>query len=262
MAKKVVFVESPAKAKTIQRFVDKGTIVRATFDHVRDLPKSDLGVDVENNFEPKYLVPKKAAAVVKELKTLLKGADEIYLATDPDREGEAIAWHLTQALHIDETKAHRILFHEITNTAITKALATPGKINHDLVDAQQARRVLDRLVGYKLSPLLWQKLYRGLSAGRVQSVALRLIVDREGEITIFKPQEYWSLWATFITKKKEEFQARLEKVDGKALGKYPAENVIKKAHTATEAISDWVVVDHTVEAKQRHLYAYGLGAYR
>ncbi len=250
-SKKIVFVESPAKAKTIQRFVDKDTIVKATFGHIRDLPKSNLGVDVEDKFEPKYIIPKKAAPVVKELKALVKGVDTIYLATDPDREGEAIAWHLTQALGIDETKAHRILFHEITSKAIHHALEHPGKINADLVDAQQARRVLDRLVGYELSPLLWQKIYRGLSAGRVQSVALRLITDRDEEIGLFKAEEYWSLWATFETKAKESFLAKLEKIDMKPLGKYPKHDLIEKAQAASKD-KDWTIVGRTVETKQRH----------
>lgn len=251
-AKRIVFVESPAKAKTIQKFVDKSTVVRATFGHVRDLPKSNLGVDVEHGFEPKYIVPKKSSPVVKELKALTKGVDEIYLATDPDREGEAIAWHLLEVLDIDENKAHRILFHEITNQAITAALEHPGKINHHLVDAQQGRRVLDRLVGYKLSPLLWQKLYRGLSAGRVQSAALRLIVDREAEIAAFKSQEYWSLWATFVHKSAAQFMAKLEKVNGKALSKYPAQDIIDQAREKSVNDAEWVVLSRESEKKQRH----------
>jgi len=249
--KRLILVESPAKAKTIQKFVDSNTTVRASYGHVRDLPKSTLGVAVDDNFEPKYLVPKKAAPVVKELKALTKSADTVYLATDPDREGEAIAWHLTEALGLDSAKTRRILFHEITKGAIEEALAHPGKVNADLVDAQQARRVLDRLVGYTLSPLLWQKIYRGLSAGRVQSVALRLITDREAEIQAFTAQEYWSLWALFETAKQEQFLAKLEKIEGKSLEKYPAKAVIDAAmaHSKTAA---WTVVDRIVEQKQRH----------
>jgi DNA topoisomerase-1 len=249
-AKKLVLVESPAKAKTIQKFVDSKTKVMATYGHIRDLPKSTLGVDTEDNFTPKYVIPKKASPVVKELKVLAKNADSIYLATDPDREGEAIAWHIIEALGIKKEKAHRILFHEITDKAIKHALEHPGVINEALVDAQQARRVLDRLVGYKLSPLLWQKVYRGLSAGRVQSVALRLITDREGEISIFKPQEYWSLWATFITEKKESFLAKLEKIEGKPLPKYPSEDLIKKAKAVSSKA--WTIVDRITEQKKRH----------
>ncbi len=251
MAKRLVLVESPAKAKTIQKFVDKNTVVRASYGHVRDLPKSTLGVDVEHDFEPKYLVPKKASPVIKELKALTKGVDSVYLATDPDREGEAIAWHLTEALGLDPKTTKRILFHEITNTAIKEALDHPGKINADLVDAQQARRVLDRLVGYKLSPLLWQKIYRGLSAGRVQSVALRLITDREGEIKAFTSQEYWSLWATFETAQKESFLAKLEKIQGKSLEKYPEKAIIETAQKFGPETA-WAIVDRIVEKKQRH----------
>lgn len=248
--KKLVLVESPAKAKTIQKFVDSNTIVKSTFGHIRDLPKSVLGVDVENQFAPTYIIPKKTASVVKELKSAAKGADEIYLATDPDREGEAIAWHVSEALQLAPSKTHRITFHEITNTAITHALEHPGKINVDLVDAQQARRVLDRLVGYGISPILWKKLYRGLSAGRVQSAALRLIVDREAEITAFNPVEYWSLWATFITKDKSKFLAKLEKVDGKPVGKYPQESMIRAAMDINSEA--WSVANVEVDQKQRH----------
>lgn len=249
--KKLVLVESPAKAKTIQKFVGKGTVVRPTFGHIRDLPKSVLGVAVEGDFEPSYVIPKKASPVVKELKALAKDASTIYLATDPDREGEAIAWHVVEALKLNPEKVHRILFHEITNQAITHALEHPGQINAHLVDAQQARRVVDRLVGYSLSPLLWQKIYRGLSAGRVQSVALRLITDREAEIAAFKTTEYWSLWATFETKKQETFLAKLEKIQGKALEKYPPHAVIEAAQKyGTEEA--WQIADRIVEEKQRH----------
>lgn len=250
--KKLVLVESPAKAKTIQKFVDKTMIVRPTFGHIRDLPKSKLGVSVEDDFEPNYIIPKKASAVVKELKQLAKQADDIYLATDPDREGEAIAWHVVEALNLDKDRVHRILFHEITQHAIQHALDHPGKINDDLVDAQQARRVLDRLVGYSLSPLLWKKIYRGLSAGRVQSVALRLITERETAIGAFKEQEYWSLWSTFVTNKKESILAKLEKMSGKALPKLPSKKLIDEAQSATEAAKAWVVVDRITEEKQRH----------
>ncbi len=249
--KKIVFVESPAKAKTIQRFVDKDTLVKATFGHIRDLPKTNLGVDTENDFEPKYIIPKKASPVVKELKSLVKGSELIYLATDPDREGEAIAWHLIHALGLDPEKVQRILFHEITNRAIQHALEHPGKVNDNLVDAQQARRVVDRLVGYSLSPLLWQKIYRGLSAGRVQSVALRLVTDREEEIGAFKSEEYWSLWATFLTADKQSFEAKLEHYKGKAIGKQPKHEVVLEAQKASEDKS-WVILRRTVEQKQRH----------
>jgi len=175
---KLVIVESPAKARTVGRFLGKGYTVKASVGHVRDLLRSSLSVDVENDFTPKYRVPNEKKQVVKELKELAKEAEEIYLATDPDREGEAIAWHLMEAARIDPKLSQRVVFHEITQPAIEAAFSHPRKINMDLVDAQQARRVLDRLVGYSISPLLWQKVRGRLSAGRVQSVALRLIVER------------------------------------------------------------------------------------
>ena len=179
---KLVIVESPAKAKTVGRFLGKGYTVRASVGHVRDLLRSQLSVDLENNFQPKYRVPNEKKAVVKELKELAKHSEEIFLATDPDREGEAIAWHLLEAAEIPPKISKRVVFHEITEPAINEAFANPREINMDLVDAQQARRVLDRLVGYSISPMLWEKVRNRLSAGRVQSVALRLIVEREREI--------------------------------------------------------------------------------
>ena len=219
---KLVIVESPAKAKTVGRFLGKGYTVRASVGHVRDLLRSDLSVDVENDFTPKYRVPNEKRPVVKELKALAKKAEEIYLATDPDREGEAIAWHLMEAAGIEQKLSKRVVFHEITDTAINEAFANPRKIDMDLVDAQQARRILDRLVGYNLSPLLWEKVRSRLSAGRVQSVALRLIVEREREIEAFNPVEYWSIGAEFKPQGiKQTFQAKLAKVDDKepVLGK-------------------------------------------
>ena len=213
---KLVIVESPAKAKTVGRFLGKGYTVRASVGHVRDLLRSDLSVDVENDFKPKYRVPNEKRPVVKELKSLAKKAEEIFLATDPDREGEAIAWHLMEAAEIEPKLSKRVVFHEITNTAINEAFAHPRKIDMSLVDAQQARRILDRLVGYNLSPLLWEKVRSRLSAGRVQSVALRLIVEREREIEAFNPVEYWSIGAEFKPQGiKQTFQAKLAKVDEK-----------------------------------------------
>jgi DNA topoisomerase I len=212
---KLVIVESPAKAKTVGRFLGKGFTVKASVGHVRDLLRSQLSVDVENNFEPKYRVPKEKKLVVDELKILAKSAAEIFLATDPDREGEAIAWHLVEAAKIDPKITQRVVFHEITEPAVNDAFAHPRGINMDLVDAQQARRVLDRLVGYNLSPLLWRKVRPRLSAGRVQSVALRLIVEREGEIDAFVPVEYWSIGAEFRPEGiKETFITKLVRVDG------------------------------------------------
>lgn len=211
---KLVIVESPAKARTVGRFLGKDYTVKASVGHVRDLLRSQLSVDVENNFEPKYRVPNEKRSVVKEIKNLAKSAAAIYLATDPDREGEAIAWHLLEAAEIDPELTQRVVFHEITEPAVAEAFAHPRPINMDLVDAQQARRVLDRLVGYNLSPLLWRKVRSRLSAGRVQSVALRLIVEREREIEVFEPVEYWSIHAELLPEgTKETFLARLLRVD-------------------------------------------------
>ncbi|WP_376791578.1 type I DNA topoisomerase [Thermoflexus sp.] len=207
---RLVIVESPAKARTVSRILGRGFIVKASIGHVRDLLKSQLAVDIENGFKPTYRVPKEKQAVVRELREAVKEADEVYLATDPDREGEAIAWHLTEVTHIPPSKLRRVVFHEITEPAIREAFAHPRGIDMQLVNAQQARRVLDRLVGYKLSPLLWEKVRGRLSAGRVQSVALRLIVEREREIQTFVPEEYWTI-AVELSKQDEErtFRARL-----------------------------------------------------
>lgn len=193
MAKYLVIVESPAKVKTIKKFLGKNYEVAASNGHVRDLPKSSLGIDVENDFEPKYITIRGKGDILANLRKEVKKSDKVYLATDPDREGEAISWHLSQALKLDEKNARRITFNEITKTAVKESLKHPRDINMNLVDAQQTRRILDRLVGYKISPLLWLKVKRGLSAGRVQSVALRIICDREDEINAFIPEEYWTL---------------------------------------------------------------------
>jgi len=213
---KLVIVESPAKAKTVGRFLGKGYTVRASVGHVRDLLKSQLSVNVDNNFEPKYRVPNEKKEVVKELKKLAKSSEEIFLATDPDREGESISWHLMEAAEIDPERTKRVVFHEITAPAVADAFSHPRNINMDLVNAQQARRVLDRLVGYSISPILWEKVRGRLSAGRVQSVALRLIVDREREIDDFIPVEYWSIHAEFKPENlKSTFIAKLARVDDK-----------------------------------------------
>lgn len=193
MSKSLVIVESPAKAKTIGKYLGKNYTVKASVGHVRDLPKSKLGVEIENNFEPQYITIRGKGPVINEIKKEAKKADKIYLATDPDREGEAISWHLLNILNLSEDDVVRIEFHEITKDAIKKAIKNPRKIDKDLVDAQQARRVVDRLVGYKISPLLWDKVRKGLSAGRVQSVATKIICDREKEIEPFIPEEYWTL---------------------------------------------------------------------
>lgn len=193
MQKNLVIVESPAKAKTIGKFLGKKYKVKASVGHIRDLPKSSLGIDIENNFTPKYITIRGKGPIVQELKKEAKRSDKVYLATDPDREGEAISWHLAYILGLNDKEPIRIEFHEITKDAIQKAIKKPRAIDKNLVDAQQARRILDRLVGYKISPLLWKKIKKGLSAGRVQSVAVKLICDREKEIKNFKPEEYWSI---------------------------------------------------------------------
>ncbi|PIR93093.1 type I DNA topoisomerase [Candidatus Falkowbacteria bacterium CG10_big_fil_rev_8_21_14_0_10_43_10] len=240
----LVIVESPTKAKTISKFLGKDYQVESSFGHIMDLPKSTLGVDTENNYQPKYIVPAKAKKQVNRLIELAKKADGVILATDEDREGEAIAWHLTQALSLGNSKSQitnnkkilnskskipnrsyqRIAFHEITKSAIEKALQNPRTLDMNLVNAQQARRVLDRLVGYKLSPFLWKKIARGLSAGRVQSVAVRLIVEREEEIKNFKTQEYWTIKAAFTTQAGKNFEAELAKIENRALKKFDIGN--------------------------------------
>jgi len=209
MSKALVIVESPAKAKTINKYLGKDYKVIASMGHVRDLPKSKLGVDVDAGFEPEYVVIPSRVKLVKELKDAAKAAEIVYVATDPDREGEAIGWHLAEELTGSKKKIRRLMFNEITKKAILEAMKTPGEINMKMVDAQQARRVLDRLVGYKISPILWDKVRRGLSAGRVQSVALKLICDREREIEAFVPEEYWHLTARLLAALPPEFEARL-----------------------------------------------------
>ena len=217
--KSLVIVESPAKAKTIAKYLGKDYTVKASVGHIMDLPKSKLGVDIENNFEPKYIVIKGKAPVVKELKSAAKKADRILIATDPDREGEAIAAHVAEVISgsIKHEEVYRVLFNEITKKAILLAIEHPGKVDANKVDAQQARRILDRLVGYQISPILWKKVRRGLSAGRVQSVALRLIVEREEEIKAFVPEEFWSLTALLEGKLPPQFEAKLLRKDEEKL---------------------------------------------
>jgi len=225
---KLVIVESPTKAKTISKFLGKGFNIKSSYGHIRDLPKKEMGVDIEHNFTPHYVVPNKALARVAELKKMAAKSEEVILATDEDREGEAISWHLMEVLNLSKKKPKRIAFHEITKSAIEKALENPRNINLNLVDAQQARRILDRLVGYELSPFLWKKIRRGLSAGRVQSVVLRLIVEREREIKNFKPKEYWAITAQLKTKNPKltanQFEAKLLKEREKTLGKMGIKN--------------------------------------
>ncbi|MBR3680227.1 MAG: type I DNA topoisomerase [Oscillospiraceae bacterium] len=212
----LVIVESPAKAKTIQKYLGEGFEVVASMGHIRDLPKSKLSVDIENNFTPTYIEMKGKEDVIRDLKSRAKKSERVWLATDPDREGEAISWHLAQMLGLNIEENNRVEFNEITKTGVQSGMSNPHKIDLDLVNAQQARRILDRIVGYQLSPFLWRKIRRGLSAGRVQSVAVRLVVDRENEIRAFKPQEYWSIDAKLTTKSSRKvFAAHLLEIDGK-----------------------------------------------
>jgi len=249
MAKNLVIVESPAKAKTINKFIGKDYVVKASVGHVRDLPKSELGVD-EVTFEPTYQVLEGKEKVVSELRAAAKNADRIYIASDPDREGEAIGWHVMSLLGNDAKKVRRVLFHEITKNAVRKAMDNPGEIDMNKVNAQQARRVLDRLVGYKISPLLWDKVRRGLSAGRVQSVAMKMIVDREEDIKAFKPVEYWTFAAKLAGQTPPPFVAKLTKVDGKK-AEVPNEEDARKIEAALK--SGRFVDEKTVDG------SYGVG---
>ena len=216
MADKLIIVESPAKANTIKKFLGGSTKVVASMGHIRDLPKSKMGIDIEHDFEPEYINIRGKGDLIKSLKKEAASSKKVYLATDPDREGEAIAWHLAHILGIDETADVRVTFNEITKGAVQEAIKTPRKIDMNLTDAQQARRVLDRIVGYKISPVLWKKVRRGLSAGRVQSVAVKLIVDREEEIEKFIPEEYWNIYATLLEEKtKKTFEAKFYGKDNK-----------------------------------------------
>lgn len=213
VADSLVIVESPAKAKTIGKYLGSKYIVKASMGHVRDLPKSQIGVEIEDNFAPKYITIRGKGSVLKELKDARKKVKKVYLAADPDREGEAIAWHLAHALELDQSEACRVVFNEITKQAVKDAFKTPRQINMDLVHAQQARRILDRLVGYKISPLLWKKVKKGLSAGRVQSVSVKLIIDRENEISAFIPEEYWTITAR-LNMGKSSFDAKFYSING------------------------------------------------
>ncbi len=248
---KLIIVESPTKAKTIQKFLPSEYKLYSSFGHIRDLPKSELGVDVEKKFNPKYVIPDKAKKTVNQLKKLSKEAELVILASDEDREGEAIAWHLNKALKIEEEKSQRIVFHEITKNAILEALKNPRKIDYKMVDAQQARRILDRLVGYKLSPFLWKKVVKGLSAGRVQSVAVRLIVERERERQAFKVEEYWSIEANLESKKNSQLPiiAKLNKVSGKQLTKLEIKSE-KEASLIKKQLEKGVYVIKNIDTKK------------
>ena len=242
MANQLIIVESPAKANTIKKFLGGSTKVVASMGHIRDLPKSKLGVDVNNNFEPEYINIRGKGDLIKSLKKEASSAKKVYLATDPDREGEAIAWHLAHILGIDETADVRVTFNEITKGAVQEAIKKPRKIDMNLTDAQQARRVLDRIVGYKISPVLWKKVRRGLSAGRVQSVAVKLIVDREEEIENFIPEEYWNIYATMLDEKsKKTFEAKFYGKNNKKLELHKKEEVdeiLEKINEATYTVEE------------------------
>jgi len=248
--KSLVIVESPAKGRTISKFLGGEFKVLASFGHVRDLPKRELGVDVEKNFEPKYVIPPKSRKIISQLKKESEKADNTILATDEDREGESIAWHLKEALKLKNPE--RIVFHEITKTAIDQALRSPRKIDMNLVSAQQARRILDRIVGYKLSPFLWKKVAKGLSAGRVQSVAVRLVVEREREIEKFVPVEYWSIEA-LLKKFNKEFTASLVKQNGKAIDKLEIKNKTESDKILRDLNGADYVVEN-VEKKETNRY--------
>lgn len=238
----LVIVESPAKAKTIKKYLGGDYEVIASMGHVRDLPKSKMGIDFENNFQPQYIDMKGKEDVIKELKKYAKKCDHIYIATDPDREGEAISWHIAQMLGLDLNDNNRVAFNEITKTGVQTGMSHPHKIDLDLVNAQQARRILDRIVGYKLSPFLWKKVKRGLSAGRVQSVAVRLIVDREKEVKEFVPQEYWSIDAKFTApSSRKVFAAKLSAIDGKKAeiaNKEQSDEILKRLENAVYTVTD------------------------
>lgn len=245
--KTLVIVESPAKAKTIEKYLGRNYHVIASKGHIRDLPKSQMGIDFEDDYKPKYISIRGKGDTIKELKSEAKKAKDVYLASDPDREGEAIAWHVAHALNLDEKAKNRVTFNEVTKDAVKESFKHPRTIDMDTVYAQQARRVLDRIVGYSLSPILWAKVKKGLSAGRVQSVALKLVIDREKEIKNFKPKEYWSIDAEFA-KGKETFKSAFYGVDGKKK-ELPNIDSVKDVLAKIDKKKDFVV--DKVVARQR-----------
>ncbi|MEG2075532.1 MAG: DNA topoisomerase, partial [Victivallaceae bacterium] len=252
MANKLVIVESPAKARSIGKMLGDDYVILASMGHIRDLPEKSFGVDIAHDFQPVYTDTPRSKKVVKELTGAAKKASEIYLASDPDREGEAISWHLHEVLSKNfKGEFHRVTFHEITRNAIGKAFENAGSINMDLVDAQQARRVLDRIVGYMVSPLLWSHVERGISAGRVQSVALRLVVEREREILNFQPEEYWNFMARFSVNEGRAFESRLFKINGEnfTIGDAETANQTKMAILSG---SPFLVNNINSQDKRRH----------
>lgn len=248
--KYLVIVESPAKAKTIEKYLGRNYKVVASLGHIRDLPKSRMGVDFENDYQPDYITIRGKGPVIKELKKHAKKAEKVFLAADPDREGEAIAWHLSFLLDLDNTEENRVVFNEITKDAVKNALKNPRRLNEDLIDSQQARRVLDRIVGYQISPLLWKKVKRGLSAGRVQSVALKMICDREKEIKDFNPEEYWSLEANFI-KKRSKFKANYYGLNGKK-SDLPNDEAVQKVLKKIDQDGDFDVLKVVKKERKRN----------
>jgi DNA topoisomerase-1 len=244
MSKSLIIVESPAKARTLKKYLGKDYDVRASVGHIRDLPVSKLGVDIKNDFAPQYVTIKGKGKIISDLKKAAQKADDIYLAPDPDREGEAIAWHIAHILKSAKKPVHRALFHELTKKAIRAAIENATSIDQNKFQAQQARRILDRLVGYQISPLLWEKVRRGLSAGRVQSVAVRMICDRESEIERFQPVEYWTISENLAGEKPPQFTARLDKISGR---KAKVEN----GQQAAEIVSTLKTAGHTVSAVEK-----------
>ena len=246
MAKNLVIVESPAKAKTLGRYLGSDYDVRASVGHIRDLPKSKLGVDIENDFQPEYKIIANRESVVKDLQKAAKASGSIFLAADPDREGEAICWHLQSVLEDYNPNISRVLFHEITKKAVQEAFKHVGQIDQGKIKAQQTRRILDRLVGYLISPLLWKKIGRGLSAGRVQSIALRLICEREQEIKDFVAEEFWTIGANLNAKNPPEFKANLVKIDGekaKVEDGEKAKSIVDELNTLPFRLDDVLVKD-------------------
>ena len=251
--KKLVIVESPTKAKTIGRYLGRNYQVIASKGHIRDLPKSQMGVDIEHDYKPKYISIRGKGPTIKDLKNAAKKSSYVYLASDPDREGEAIAWHVAHALDLDTKEKNRVTFNEITKDAVKASFKKPRTIDMDIVDAQQARRVLDRLVGYSLSPILWAKVKKGLSAGRVQSIALKLVIDREKEIKNFKPEEYWTIDAQFA-KGRQHFASSFYGLNGKKT-KLPNNEAVQKVMAKIDKNQDFEVTNVVARQRRRQPYA-------
>ena len=250
MSKSLVIVESDAKSKTINRFLGKDYVVKASVGHIKNLPKNRIGVDIENGFEPEYITIRGRGKVLKELKRLAALSENVYLATDPDREGEAIAFHLANEIKSVNHNIQRVLFYEITEGAINEAIRKPLSLDMEKMEAQKARRVMDRLVGYQVSPFLWQTVYRGLSAGRVQSVALRLICERDNEIAVFVPREYWSIEADFETGEGNNFRSKLVKIGGADV-EIPDEKAVQN-HLSTLQDLEYIVSNLKTKKMNRH----------